>query len=103
MVGILSPYAAIISAGAALISAGTAILISTRKTQRDRIEELKEQIQVLLSREESPVPIILGTEIGSLLESLDSKYKTPKYSNLRRVAFNELVNENKVRVHWTHR
>ena len=100
MVEILAPYAAIISAGAALISVITTIYVSTRKTPRDRIEKLKEQIQVLLSREESPIPVILGTEIDSLLESLNSKYKTPKYNDLRRVAFNELVNENKVRVRW---
>ena len=57
MLEMLKPYASLISAGSALISA-LAVLVSTyfiiwttyfRKTRRDRMDELKEEIQVMLS------------------------------------------------------
>ena len=58
MLEAITPYAAIISAGSALISA-IAVLISTffviwttyfRKTRRDRIDELKIEMNILFSK-----------------------------------------------------
>ena len=55
MLEVITPYAPLISAGSALISA-VAVLISTwfviwtayfRKTRRDRIDELKEEMQII--------------------------------------------------------
>ena len=80
-------YAAIISALSAFISTGVVIWISFfRKTRRDRIDELKLEMQVLLDGRQ----IILVTERDSFLQSLDSKYKKRKYERLHIVAYTEL-------------
>ena len=104
LLDILKPHATIISAVSALISA-VAVLISTgfviwatcfRKTRRDRIDELKEEMQVMLGGR----AILTPAEKSSFLQSLDSKYKTSTYGKLHSVAFGELEIENKVEVRW---
>lgn len=104
MLELLEPYATIIRAVSALISA-VAVLISTgfviwttcfRKTRRDRIDELKEEIQVSLER-----TVIQPSEIQSIFESLNSKYNKHEYKKLHHLALNELSSENKVKVIWT--
>lgn len=106
MLEAITPYAPLISAGSALISA-IAVLISTwfiiwttyfRKTRRDRIDELKEEMQVLLGGRS----LIHISERESFLQSLDSKYKTPKYEKLHSVAFAELIHEGRLELRWSH-
>ena len=97
MLEMLEPYATIISAVSALISA-VAVLISTgfviwitcfRKTRRDRIDELKEEIQVKLS-EGWAERIIVNDTTDEFFLSLKSKYQKPKYKTLHSCAFDEL-------------
>ena len=96
---ILDPHATIISAVSAAISA-IAVLVSTgfviwttcfRKTRRDRVDELKLEIQVLLSQRGN-TPMLSG-DMEILLRSLESKFQEPKYKILHRCAFNEAVGE----------
>ena len=60
MLEIITPYAPLISAGSALISA-VAVLISTvfisRKSRRDRIDDLKVEMQVLFSQPLAPATL----------------------------------------------
>ena len=96
MIEILVPYAIVIGAiGTALIAAVT-IFMKFRKTERKRIEELKDALLVILSRNGS-YTIIDGTE-DDAFQLLDSKYKTPKYAELHPLAFKELINEGKIKV-----
>ena len=105
MLETITPYAPLISAGSALISA-IAVLISTgfiiwttcfRKTRRDRIDDLKVEMQVLLGGRS----LIHISERESFLQSLDSKYKTPKYEKLHSVAFAELIHEGRLELRWS--
>ena len=105
MIEMIKENATVIQAASALISA-LAVLISTwfiiwtsffRKTRRDRIDELKEEMQVMLGGR----AILTPSERSSFLQSLDSKFKIPKYGKLHSVAFAELEIENKVEVRWT--
>ena len=101
---ILKPHATIISALSAFISA-IAVVISTifviwttffRKTRRDRIDDLKEEMQELLDGR----LILHASERASFLQSIDSKYKTPKYEELHNVAFTELISDGKLELRW---
>ena len=103
MLEVITPYAPLISAGSALISA-VAVLISTwfviwtayfRKTRRDRIDELKEEIQISASLE--PGGEIRPEDAHDILASLEGKFKKSEYKGLHRCAFYELLNEGKVR------
>ena len=95
---ILKPYAAIISAGTAFISA-IAVLISTwfvcfRKTRRDRIDELKVEMQVLFTTESVRQKVLEISE-SEFFNSLKRKFKTRKDRILHQSAYDELTNEDK--------
>ena len=99
MVEILAPYAAIISAAAALISAVTAVYIGTRKTRRDRIDELKVEIQVVLSQIQEEGYLIVDDKKDEYFQRLEDKFQKEKYKMLHRCAYDELKNEGKVQVY----
>ena len=99
---ILNPYAIVISAGSAFISA-VAVVISTvfiiwtthfRKTRRDRIDELKVEMQVKLSQGWTDRIVKTG-DMNGFIRSLDSKFQTPEYKKLHQCAYNELAYEGK--------
>ena len=94
MVEILSPYAAIISSVAALISVGTAIYIGTRKTRRDRMDELKVEMQELFTKDivRQKFLEISPEEFFSLLKP---EFKIQEYETLHRCAYDELTYEGK--------
>ena len=104
MLDTITPYAPLISAGSAVISAVT-VLISTgfiiwttcfRKTRRDRIDDLKVEMQVVLSQiEEEGFVIVAGRE-DEYFQRLKPKFKKTKYKVLHRCAYDELKNEGKV-------
>ena len=94
--------AAMISAVSALISA-LAVLVSTyfiiwityfRKTRRDRIDELKEEMQVKFSQGWTQ-HIIKTHDMDGFLRSLDKKFRKPAYKRLYQCAYNELAYERK--------
>ena len=103
MLEAIAPHAAIISAGSALISA-VAVLISTwfiiwttyfRKTRRDKIDELKVEMQVKLSQGWSR-RVISGTHtIDQFIQSLDSKFRNKRYKGLHQCAYDDLSYEGK--------
>ena len=102
MLEAITPYAPLISAGSAFISA-VSVLISTyfiiwttcfRKTRRDRIDELKEEVEVKLDTYWMK-RIIQGNSPDEFFNSLCSKFQKPKYKVLHRTAFNALGYENK--------
>lgn len=103
MLEMLEPYATIISAVSALISA-VAVLISTwfiiwttyfRKTRRDKIDELKEEIQVKLSEGWSKRIIEHTHTMDQFIQALDSRFHKKKYKGLHQCAYNELAYEGK--------
>ena len=98
MLEALTPYTAIISAGSALISA-IAVLISTgviiwttcfRKTRRERIDELKIEMQILFSK--GWASKIIGNNQGEeqFYQALDPKLEKNKYKALYQCAYDEL-------------
>jgi hypothetical protein len=95
MIEILAPYAAVISAAAALISAGVAVYIGTRKTRRDRIDELKIEMQVRLTHDWNSQTFHTAEAEKQLFESFSSKFKRERYKVLYQCAFDELVYESK--------
>ena len=108
MIEIITKYTALISAVSALISA-VAVLISTgfviwvtcfRKTRRDRIDELKVEMQILLTHNSSQVLIREQGKEGEneFFSLLDPKFQKPKYKMLHRTAYDELTYEGKN--HW---
>ena len=67
-----------------------------RKTRRDRIDDLKVEMQVVLSqREEDGFLIVAGRE-DEYFQRLKPKFRKPKYKMLHRCAYDELKNEGKV-------
>ena len=102
MLEAIKPYAAIISAGSAFIST-VAVLISTgfiiwttcfRKTKRDRINDLKDEMQELFTTESVRQKVLEISE-SEFFNALKRKFKTRKYCILHQSAYDELTNENK--------
>ena len=102
MLEAIKPYAAIISAGSAFIST-VAVLISTwfiiwttcfRKTKRDLINDLKDEMQVLFTTESVRQKVLEISE-SEFFNALKRKFKTRKYRILHQSAYDELTNENK--------
>lgn len=101
MLETITPYAPLISAGSALIST-IAVLISTgfiiitffRKTRRDRVDELKVEMQELFTKDivRKKYLEISPEEFFGLL---NPKFKTKKYETLHRCAYDELTYEDK--------
>ena len=103
MLDAITPYAPLISAGSALIST-VAVLISTwfiiwttsfRKTRRDKIDELKEEMQVMLSDGWANQIIYNEGKEEDFFESLKPKFQKPKYKVLHQCAYDELGFEGK--------
>ena len=65
-----------------------------RKTRRDRIDELKEEIQVKLSQGWTQ-HIIKNHDMDAFIGSLDKKFRKPAYKRLYECAYNELAYEGK--------
>ena len=111
MLEAITPYATIISAGSALIST-VAVLISTwfiiwttcfRKTRRDKIDELKVEIQVLFSQitDEGFLDISNSNyrnDLDEHFQQLKPEFQKPEYKVLQHCAFGELVGEEKVHI-----
>ena len=95
MIEILAPYAALMSAAAALISAGTAVYIGTRKTRRDRIDELKIEMQVRLTQDWNSQTFHTDEAEKQLFGSFSRRFKGKRYKVLYQCAFDELVYESK--------
>ena len=102
MIEMIKENATVIQAASALISA-LAVLISTwfiiwttyfRKTRRDRIDELKVEIQVKLSQGWTDV-IVKTDNMDAFIRSFDSKFQKPEYKKLHQCAYNELAYEGK--------
>ena len=98
MIEMITPHAALISAVSALIST-IAVLISTwfiiwatcfRKTRRDRIDELKVEMQILFSK--GWANKIIGKHQGEeqFYQALNPKFQKNKYKMLHRCAYDEL-------------
>ena len=101
MLEVITPYAPLISAGSALISA-IAVLISTffviwtacfRKTRRDRIDELKIEMNILFSK--GWASKIIGNNQGEeqFYQALNPKFQKNKYKVLHQCAYDELGHE----------
>ena len=98
MAEVLATYAAIISAISALMSTGVVIWTTCfRKTERDRIDELKRTIQVMLSQgwEERIINRESTDDFFNSLKSLKPKFQKPKYEMFHQSAFDELGYEGK--------
>ena len=102
MIEMIKENATVIQAASALISA-LAVLISTwfiiwtsffRKTRRDRIDELKVEMQVLFTTESVRQKVLEISE-SEFFNALKRKFKTRKYRILHQSAYDELTNENK--------
>ena len=98
MIEMITPHAALISAVSALISA-VAVLISTwfviwttcfRKTRRDRVDELKEEMQVLFSEGWDETKIRSRKALEEFFHKLSPKFQKTKYKRLHQCAFDEL-------------
>lgn len=96
MIEVLVPYAIVIGGIAALFTAAVTIFTKFRKTEREKIDELKDVLLVILSKDGS-YTIIDGYE-GSVFRHLDSKYQIQKYTKLHQRAFDELKSEGKIKV-----
>ena len=103
MLEAIKPYAPLISAGSAFIST-VAVLISTwfiiwttcfRKTRRDRIDELKVEMQILFLK--GWASKIIGNHQGEeqFYQALNPKFQKSKYKMLHRCAYDELGYEGK--------
>ncbi len=95
MIEILAPYAAIISALAALISALIAMLVIFKKTRRDRIDELKVEMQVLFSKGWNATRVKTKSGVEEFFQNLSPKFQKHKYQVLHQCAFDELGYEGK--------
>ena len=103
MLETLTPYAPIISAGSAIISA-VAVFISTwfviwttyfRKTRRDRVDELKEEIQLSLSLDWADRIVVGENDVEDFFKILKPKFQKTRYKLLHQWAYNELGYEGK--------
>ena len=96
----IAPYAALIAAFAALISATIAVIVSTRKTRREKIDELKSEIVIMLSQTQTGFQgyTIYSGEEEEKFQNLPSKFKTSEYEVLYQCALDELQSERKVKL-----
>ena len=85
----IAPYAAIISALAALIGAGAAVYVGTRKTRRDRVDDLKLEMQVLFTLGLAHEVIVDYTNC-KFFDLLDDNFQNLEYKKLHQCAFDEL-------------
>ena len=98
----IAPYAPIINALAVLTS--TFFIIWTtyfRKTRRDRIDELKVEMQVLFSQITRGGHLRVDYDRGPderYFQQLSAKFQKEMYKVLYRSAYDELVSEGKVKV-----
>ena len=94
-----SLYVAMIGAVGSFISAGS-VIISTiyvvRKTRRDRVDELKLEMQVLFP--DVAHEVIVDYTNGKFFDLLDSDFQSIEYKNLHQCAFDELRYEGKNRI-----
>ena len=103
LVEVIAPYAPIINALAVLTS--TFFIIWTtyfRKTRRDRIDELKEEMQVLFSQIAKGRNLRVDYDRGpdEHFQHLNAKFQKEIYKVLYRPAYDELVSEGKVKVEY---
>lgn len=98
MIELITPHAALISAVSALISA-VAVLVSTgfviwatcfRKTRRDRIDELKEEMLIRFSEGWDEKRIRSRKSLEEFFQELSPKFQKPRYKALHQCAFDEL-------------
>ena len=95
MVEILSPYAPLISAVSVLISTCFIIWATCfRKTRRDRMDELKVEMQELFTKDIVRQKYLEISE-EEFFTHLKTEFKTQEYSTLHRCAYDELTYENK--------
>ena len=85
----IAPYAAIISALAALIGAGAAVYVGTRKTRRDRVDDLKLEMQVLFTLGLAHEVIVDYTNC-KFFDLLDDNFQNLEYKKLHQCVFDEL-------------
>ena len=98
MIARINEFAPIIEALSVLGSFSFVIWVTCfRKTRRDRMDELKVEMQILLSQNSSFVLIRERGKEGEnkFFNMLDSKFQKPKYKALHRTAYKELTLEGK--------
>ena len=94
MIEVLAPYAAIISAISAFVSTGVVIWATCfRKTRRERMDELKTELQVIFGSYRYKGLVEMSEE--EICSKLKSKFQKSKYASLHRSAYDELTNEGK--------
>ena len=96
-IAVISALAALIGALAALIGAGAAVYVGTRKTRRDRMDELKVEMQELFTKDIVRQKYLEISE-EEFFTHLKPEFKTQEYSTLHRCAYDELTYENKNRI-----
>ena len=89
MVAKINEFAPIINAVAVLISTGFVIWTACRKTRRDRIDKLKEEMLILLSQGRE-FKIKTVTDAEKFFLSLNQEFQRREYKGLHWCAFNEL-------------
>ena len=100
---IISAVSAAFNTIAVLVSLGLVIWTSFfRKTRRDRIDELKVEIQILLSQGWAEDIINNNHSVDEFFQSLKPKFQKDKYRVLHQSAYDELGYEgrNPVINHW---
>ena len=91
----IETYAAVINAIAVLGSFIFVIVVSFKKSRRDRIDELKVEMQVLFSQGWDHKRIHSRETEEKFFESLSPKFKKGRYKILHEVAYDELGREGK--------
>ena len=95
MLEAITPYAPIINAVTVLASFVFVVWTSHfRKTRRDRIDELKVEMQILLSQGWTN-RIVKTHDMNGFMKSLPKKFRKRKYKGLHLCAYNELGYEGK--------
>ena len=89
-IAVISALAALIGALAALIG----VYVGTRKTRRDRMDELKVEMQELFTKDIVRQKYLEISE-EEFFTHLKPEFKTQEYSTLHRCAYDELTYENK--------
>ena len=91
----IETYAAVINAIAVLGSFILVAVVSFKKSRRDRIDELKIEMQVRLTQDWNSKTFHTAEAEEKLFDSFRPKFKRKRYKVLYQCAFNELVYESR--------
>lgn len=91
----IETYAAVINAFAVLGSLVCVIVASFRKSRRDKIDDLKIEMQVRLTHDWNSQTFHTAETEKKFFESLSPKFKRKRYEVLHQCAFDELIYESR--------